>query len=76
VSHQVAALKRIIDRFGAYMNRLITLSEDSTLKAVDRQKLKGYIKKWHESKIVLGCAFFHNLLNHVQYLVKFYRTMN
>ena len=38
------------------------MMEDSSIKAVDRQKFKGYIQKWQNSKFLLGCAFFHDLL--------------
>ena len=62
VAHKVAALGRLIDRFGAYLSHLTALTEDSTVKAVDKQKLNGYILKWQNSKILLGCAFFHDLL--------------
>ncbi len=62
VAHKVAALGRLIDRFGAYLSHLTAMTEDSSIKAVDRQKLKGYVLKWQNSKILLGCAFFHDLL--------------
>jgi len=62
VSHKVAALGRLIDRYGAYVNHLTSLTEDSTVKACDKQKLKGYILKWRDSKMLLGCALFHDLL--------------
>ena len=41
IVHKVAALKHFIDRFGAYLNHLTSLSQDKATKAVDRQKLKG-----------------------------------
>ena len=44
VSHKIEALKRMIDRYGVYMNHLVSLTEDRTVKATDKQKLKGYIK--------------------------------
>lgn len=44
------------------MNHLTALTEDSTVKACDKQKLKGYILKWRDSKMQLGCALFHDLL--------------
>ena len=62
VAHKVAALGRLVDRFGAYLSDLAVLTEDSSTRAVDRQKLKGYILKWQNSKILLGCAVFHDLL--------------
>lgn len=61
-SHKVSALKRILSRYGAYTNHLATLSEDSTVKSTDRAKLKGYYLKQTESKYLLGCAVFVDLL--------------
>ena len=34
----------LVYRLGTHLAHLTTLSEDSSVKAVDRQKLKGYIK--------------------------------
>ena len=59
MSHKVAALNRFTNRCGAYLCHMISLTEDPAVKAVDKQKLKGYIKKW---KVLVGCAFFHDLL--------------
>ena len=60
--HKVAALERIVNRFGACLAHLIAITEDSSVKAVDRQKVKGYTLRWQDSKIPLGCTFFHDLL--------------
>ena len=62
VSHKVAGISRLIDRYGAYLAHLTTLTEDSSVRDVDRQKLKGYVLKWRDCKMVLGCAFFHDIL--------------
>ena len=70
VAHKVAALSRVIDRFGAYLSHLKSLSEDRSVKSVDRQKLKGYILHWRESKVLLGCAFLHDLLKPVGIVCK------
>ena len=61
IAHKVAALGRLVDRLGAYLAHLTTMSEDSSVKAVDRQKLKGYVKKWRNSKYLLGSALFHDI---------------
>ena len=50
---------KFIDRYGAY---LAQLTEDSRVKASDKQRLKDYYKKWHDAKIILACAFFHDVL--------------
>ena len=70
VSHKVAAIGRLIDRYGAYLAHLTTLTEDSSVRAVDRQKLKGYVLKWRDCKMVLGCALFHDILKPAAILCK------
>ena len=70
IAHKVSALTRLVDRFGAYLSHLIALSEDRSVKSVDRQKLKGYVLRWQKSKFLLGCAFFHDLLRPVGILCK------
>ena len=62
VAHKVAALGCLIDRYGAYLAYLTSLIEDPKVKSVDKEKLRGYIRKWHDSKMLLGCALFHNVL--------------
>ena len=62
VVHKVAALDRLIDRFGAYLNHLTMLVDDPKTKPVDRQKLKGYVLKWRDTRMLLGSAYFCDLL--------------
>ena len=63
VAHKVAALDRLIDRFGAYLNHLTMLVDDPKVKRVVQQKLKGYnILKWHDARMLLGSAYFCDLL--------------
>ena len=56
-------MKRVLSKFGAYTNHLTALSMDSSVKAVDRAKLQGYLRKWVDAKCLLGCAFFTDLLS-------------
>ena len=70
VSHKIEALNRMIDRYGAYMNHLVALTEDRTVKSSDKQKLKGYIKVWKNAKVLLGCAVFAEILKPVGILSK------
>ena len=70
VTHKVAALGRLVDRFGAYPCHLATLTKDRGIKASDKQKLKGNLLKWTSSKFLLGCAFFHGLLKPIAILCK------
>lgn len=70
IAHKVAALERMIDRFGAYLTHFVAMTEDDSVKAVDKQKINGYILKWRDSKVLLGCAFFHDLLKSTSILCK------
>ena len=60
VTHKRKALQRVLDRYGAYMyiHHLSTLTEDSSLKSDDRQHLKGYLLKWRQPKMLIGCAMY------------------
>ena len=58
----MVALAKLVDRYGAHISHMIAMTEDTSLKPVDRQKVKGYVLKWQDSKILLGCALFHDLL--------------
>ena len=62
ISHKRSALQRIVDRYGAYMSHLVTLSEDASLKGPDRARVSGYLKKWSDAKIIIGCAMYIEVL--------------
>ena len=70
VAHKVAALGCLIDRYGAYLAHLTALIEDPHVKSVDREKLRGYVRKWRDSKMLLGCALFHDVLKPCAILCK------
>ena len=40
--YNVVALGRVVDQMGAYLRHLSGLVEDLSVKAIDRQRLKGY----------------------------------
>ena len=63
VTHKLSAMKIVISKFGAYTSLLIALSTDSSVKAPDRAKLHGYCSKWLNSKYLLGCPFYSDLLS-------------
>ena len=45
INHKRRALQRIVDRYGVYIMHLNALVSDSTVKGVDRCKLRGYLLK-------------------------------
>ena len=55
-----------IYKFGVYLSHQTMLAEEPGVKFVDKQKIKGYILMWWDSKMLLGSAFFHDLLILIQ----------
>lgn len=53
---------------------MLTLIEDHKTKPVNRQKLKGYVTKWKESKLLLGYAIFHDILKPTAILCKCFQA--
>ena len=45
------------------MNHLASLCEDASLRSPDRQRLKGYLTKWTQAKIILSCAHYIDILD-------------
>ena len=62
IGHKRKALLRVIDRYGAYMTHLTTLAEDRSVKPDDRARLKGYLRKWMQYKVLFGCALYTDIL--------------
>ena len=62
ISYKRKALQRVVDRYGAYLNHLAALVEDKSIKSTDRQRLKGYLLKWREARILVGSALYVDIL--------------
>ena len=61
INHKRNALQRVVDRYGAYLNHLSTVAEDTT-KSEDRARIKGYVTKWQHSRILIGAALYIDVL--------------
>ena len=70
IAHKVVALARLVDHFGPYISHLTSLTEDVTVRPADRQKITGYIRKWRNAKMLIGCAYFHDVLKPMATLCK------
>ncbi|XP_065918333.1 zinc finger protein 862-like [Dysidea avara] len=62
INHKRKALQRVVDRYGAYIGHLITLSEDHSVKADERARIKGYLKTWTKYSTIVGCALYVDIL--------------
>jgi len=68
IAHKRKAMQRVVDRFGAYVNHLTTLSVDTSINSTDRARLKGYLHKWQQSSILIGCALYVDVLKSPSFL--------
>lgn len=68
ITHKRKALLRVLDRYGAYIHHLCTLTEDPSIKPDDRQRLKGYLNRWKQPKMLIGCALYVEALKPVSLL--------
>ncbi len=62
ITHKRRALQRVLDRYGAYLSQLNALAEDNSIHAEDRERIKGYCRKWSKYKILVGCALYAEVL--------------
>ena len=68
ISHKRKALQRLVDRYGGYLNHVTALSEDQTIRSTDRARLKGYLKTWKQSKMLIGAAMYVDVLKSPSFL--------
>ena len=62
LTHKRKAFQKVVDQHGAYINHLIALHRDESIKSEDRARLKGYVLKWSHSKFLLGSAMYIDVL--------------
>ena len=58
ITYKRKALQRILDRYGLYIAHLTTRA----VTAVDRAKLSGYLRKWCDCKVLIGCAMYAEII--------------
>ena len=63
-------MNRFIYHFGVYLSHLCSLTEGNNVTSANKQKLKGYILKWQNGKVLLTCALFADLLKPIAILSK------
>ena len=63
ITHKVKSMKIILMNWGVYIMRLENLTKDKSVPAGDRNKLKGYLKAWSQSKIPFLLALFIDVLS-------------
>lgn len=76
INHKRKALLRIIDRYGAYVSHLSTLIEDTSLKSENQARIKGYLGKWMQYKIILVVHCMQTYSNLLQFFPCVYKIVN
>ena len=59
INHKRKALQQVVDRYGAYITHLTALTQDAS---EDRERFKGYLRKWMQYRTIFGCALYVVLL--------------
>ena len=62
ISHKHKALHRIVDCYGVYVAHLAALAANASTKSAERSRIKGYLQKWSQEKMLKGCAMYIGVL--------------
>ena len=62
ISHKLGAIKTCLDKWGIYIQHLESIAEDKSYKLKDREKMKGYLRKWKKTEIPFMLALFIDML--------------
>ena len=62
ITYKRKVLQRVVDKFGAYLSHLASLTEDKSMKSTDRQRLKGYLLNWRDARMIIGSALYADAL--------------
>ena len=62
INNKRRALQRVVDHYGTYVSHLTALAEDSSVKAEERARLKGYLKTWTNYNTIVRCTMYIDIL--------------
>ena len=62
ISHKLNASKILVEKYGLFIQQLVTLSCDKSVKPTNQAKLKGFLRKWKSGKLFVYSCFFVDLL--------------
>jgi hypothetical protein len=70
ISFKLSALRLVLDKYGVYMQHLENLIADDSTNSKDREKIRGYLRRWKSSQMLLNIALFIDVLNPAAILSK------
>ena len=68
IAFKLSALRLVLDKYGVYMQHLEHLTNDTNVK--DREKIRGYLREWKSSHMLLYVTLFIDVLNPAAILSK------
>ena len=73
ISHKIGAMTRILDKFGLYITHLENVAIDTSYRAKERNRIKGYLNKWKNSKMSVKFCFYLELLKPIMQLSLYFQ---
>ena len=61
-------MTQILDKFGLYVTHLENVATDTSYRAKECNRIKGYLNKWKNSKMLLNLCFYLELLEPIMQL--------
>ena len=59
---------QILDKFGLYITYLENVATDTSYRAKEHNRIKGYLNKWKTSKMLVNLCFYLELLKLIMQL--------
>ena len=63
LAHKINAINRILDKYGLYLTHLENVATDKSYSKEQNSKLKGYLKEWKTTKMLLHLCFYVDILS-------------
>ena len=68
IAHKTSAMSRIIDKFGLYISHLENVASDTSYRATERARIKGFLKNWKTAKMLVNLCFYQDILEPIKRL--------
>ena len=62
IPQKVSAMKRIVDKYGVYVQHLEHVLSDTSYRAKERARIQGYLKNWKTGKMMIHLCFYLDIL--------------
>lgn len=63
LAHKTNAISRILDKYGIYITHLENVASDKNYAKDQQSKMKGYLKDWRTTKMLVNLCFYLDILS-------------